>query len=116
MFNIDYQNRTPIYEQIVNQIERYVALGILKPNEQIPSIRDMAATLGINPNTVNKSYSFLEEKGVIKTISTKGTFITDKTASVVNKKIDSTLSEIEEKIEELIKLGLTKEEVLKRLK
>ena len=116
MFSIDYQNRTPIYEQIINQIERYVALGILKPDEQIPSIRDMAAKLGINPNTVSKSYTILENKGIIKTISTKGTFITDKTSTVVNNKISDILISIEEKIEELEKFGLTKNEILKRLK
>ena len=57
MINLDYQSRVPIYEQIVQTIERYVALGILKPEEQIPSIRDMAAELGINPNTVTKAFS-----------------------------------------------------------
>ena len=65
MINLDYQSRTPIYEQIVLEIERYVALGILKPEEQIPPIREMATELGINPNTVKKAYSILESKGVI---------------------------------------------------
>ena len=50
--NLDYQSRTPIYEQIVNSIEKYVALGILKEKEQIPSIREMAVDIGVNPNTV----------------------------------------------------------------
>ena len=88
MINLDYQSRTPIYEQIVFEVERYVVLGILKPKEQLPSIRDLANTLGINPNTVKKAYSELENKGVLITISTKGTFITDSIASIVNKKID----------------------------
>ena len=57
MINLDYQSRNPIYEQIVQEIERYVALEILKPEQQIPSIRDMAMQLGINPNTVKKAYS-----------------------------------------------------------
>ena len=77
MINLDYQSRTPIYEQIIKQIEKYVALGILKPKEQIPSIREMAGNLGINPNTVKKAYLELENKGVIQTFSTKGTFISD---------------------------------------
>ena len=75
MINLDYQSRTPIYEQIVEEIERYVAIGILKPEEQLPSVRDMATTLGINPNTVKKAYTELERRGVTVTISTKGTFI-----------------------------------------
>ena len=83
MINLDYQSRTPIYEQIVEEIERYVAIGILKPEEQLPSVRDMATTLGINPNTVKKAYTELERRGVTVTISTKGTFIAYDTIKVV---------------------------------
>lgn len=54
LINLDYQTRVPIYEQIVHEIERYVALGILKPKDQIPSIRELAGQLGVNPNTVKK--------------------------------------------------------------
>ena len=54
MINLDYTSRTPIYEQIVSEIEKYVSLGILKEKEQIMSIRELATTLGINPNTVKK--------------------------------------------------------------
>ena len=62
MINLDYKSRVPIYEQIVNEIERYVVLGILKPEEQLPSVREMATELGINPNTVKKAYTELERK------------------------------------------------------
>ena len=89
MINLDYQSRTPIYEQIILEIERYVSLGILKPKEQLMSIRDMATTLGINPNTVKKAYAELENRGVIVTISTKGTFVKDNITQVVNSKIDN---------------------------
>ena len=65
MINLDYQSRTPIYEQIISQIEKYVALGVLKPKEQIPSIREMASVLGINPNTVKKAYSILESRNIL---------------------------------------------------
>ncbi len=115
MINLDYQSRTPIYEQIILEIERYVALGILKPNEQLMSIRDMATTLGINPNTVKKAYAELENRGVIVTISTKGTFIKDNITKVVNSKIDNIIKEIKQNILELEKLGITKEEILKRI-
>lgn len=115
MINLDYQSRTPIYEQIILEIERYVALGILKPNEQLPSIRDLANTLGINPNTVKKAYSELENKGVIVTISTKGTFIAESITQVINKKFDEKIQEIKNIICELEKMGHTKEEILKRL-
>ncbi len=115
MINLDYQSRTPIYEQIINEIEKYVSLGILKPQEQIPSIRDMASSLGINPNTVKKAYSELENRGVIQTISTKGTFIAQDTDKVKNDKIESKINDIKKIINELEKIGITKEEVIKRI-
>ena len=63
--SIDYQSRTPIYEQIVKGVEKLVILNVLKPNEQIPSIRELACSLGINPNTVKKAYDILDSKGFI---------------------------------------------------
>lgn len=115
MINLDYQSRTPIYEQIISEIERYVSLGILKPKEQLMSIREMATTLGINPNTVKKAYSELENRGVIVTISTKGTFISENITQVVDLKVDEILEQIRNNIMELEKLGVSKEEILKRI-
>lgn len=115
LISLDYQSRTPIYEQIVLEIERYVALGILKTEDQLPSIRELATDLGINPNTVKKAYSILESKGVIVTLSTKGTFISIHTEKVTQEKIESKISEIKNIIGELEKLGLTKEEILKKI-
>lgn len=116
MINLDYTSRMPIYEQIVNEIERYVALGILKEKEQIMSIRDLASSLGINPNTVKKAYSILEAKGIIISISTKGTFITEGTNKVKEESINNYINEIKEIMDKLSKLGLSKEEIIKRIK
>lgn len=115
MISIDYQSRIPIYKQIENEIERYVSLGILKPNEQIFSIRELATNLGINPNTVKKAYTELERKGVINTISTKGTFITANIDIVIKEKVDEKINKIKLEIEELKKLNLTYEEIIKRI-
>jgi GntR family transcriptional regulator len=116
IINLDYQSRTPIYEQIVQEVERYVALGILKPEEQMPSIRDMATELGINPNTVKKAYSILEGKGVIVTLSTKGTYIAYDIKKIVEEKVNSKIEELNVIIGELEKLGISKEEVIKKIK
>ena len=62
--------------------------GILKPGEKIQPIRELATSLGINPNTVKKAYEELENIGAIVTISTKGTFVADNTKNVLNKKIE----------------------------
>jgi GntR family transcriptional regulator len=95
MFNLDYQSRLSIYEQIVEQFERYIAYGVLKPKEQVPSIRELAAALGINPNTVKKAYEELEKRGVITTVSTKGTFVTDNIKEIVKGESYIELSEEE---------------------
>ena len=116
LISLDYQSRTPIYEQIVLEIERFVALGILKPEEQIPPIRELATELGINPNTVKKAYSILETKGVIVSLSTKGTYISFNTKNIVEEKIKSKISEMQDIIGELEKLGLTKDEILEKIK
>lgn len=75
MFKIDVRSRQPIHMQLQKQIVRYVSLGILAPNEQLPSVRAMAQQLGINPNTVQKAYSALEMNGVIYTVASRGAFV-----------------------------------------
>ena len=115
MINLDYQSRMPIYEQIVREIEKFVALDILKPEQQIPSIREMATTLGVNPNTVKKAYSILESRGVIVTLSTKGTYITQKIDKVVQKSIDDKIDEVKKIIKEIEKLGVSKDDIIKRI-
>lgn len=114
--NLDYQSRTPIYEQIVDNIEKYVVLGLLKEKEQIPSIRDMASSIGVNPNTVKKSYDILEQKGIILTISTKGTFISDNIKKASEERINKEIESIKNKIKELTKMGLSYEEVMEMIK
>ena len=115
MITLDYQSRTPIYEQIVNEIERYISLGILKANEQLPSIREFAMTLGVNPNTVKKAYEELERRGSIAVVSTKGTFVSKNIGGVSQRKIKEIISRMKEEIRELEQLGVSKEEILKKL-
>lgn len=114
--NLDYTSRTPIYEQIVNEIERYVALGILKEKEQILSIRELASNLGINPNTVKKAYSVLESKNVIVSLSTKGTFISSDVNSVKNTTINNYINDIKSIMNKLNKLGLDNKEIIDKIK
>ena len=63
-----------VYESIVENIKRDIALGVIAEGERLPSCREMAMTLGINPNTVQRAYSALEEQGVIYTIPKKGVY------------------------------------------
>ena len=112
LIQLNYQDRTPIYEQIVATIERYVALGILKPKEQMPSIRELATSLGINPNTVKKAYDILDQKNVITTFSTKGTYITDQTERVLEKRRKEELEIFQKQIDLLKSLQVSEQEMI----
>ena len=114
--NINYNSRTPIYYQIVSEIERLVSLNILKSDTALPSIRELACTLGINPNTVKKSYDILEMKGIIISKSTKGTYISSDTAKAKEIKIEELVNKMKDIESELISFGISKEEIIKRLK
>ena len=116
LITLDYQSRTPIYEQIINEFEKHIALGILKTDEQIPSIRELASSLGINPNTVRKSYEKLEMIGLIKTISTKGTFVTNSSGIAIDSKINASITKIKDIIKELENLGISKEDIIEKIK
>lgn len=116
IISLDYQSRTPIYEQIASTYERYIALGVVKPKEQMPSIRELAAMLGINPNTVKKAYEKLENKNIIEIVSTKGAFVSEKSSKAINSRINEDLNEIKELVSELKQFGLSKEDIFKRIK
>mgnify|MGYP001030540141 FL=1 len=75
-FHIDPSSGTPIYRQIVDQVRQAVAGGTLRPGDRLPSVRDLALELALNPNTVAKAYQELERSGVIETPRGKGSFVT----------------------------------------
>jgi GntR family transcriptional regulator len=72
---VDYESGVPIYTQIIEQIKHLVATGRLKPGDQLPTIRQLAVDLRVNPNTVVHAYHELDSQGVISTQQGRGTFI-----------------------------------------
>ena len=74
MYLINLQGKESIFEQIKKQILRFIELGVLKPNDKLPSVRSLASDLGINPNTVARAYAELEKEGIIYTLNKKGVF------------------------------------------
>ena len=72
---VDYESGVPIYAQIMEQIKHLVATGRLKPGDQLPTIRQLAVDLRVNPNTVVHAYHELDRQGVISTQQGRGTFI-----------------------------------------
>ena len=78
---LDFHSRTPIYEQIKEQIVLDISRGVLKKDDQLPSLRQLSAQLGLNINTVKRALSELEAQGVIYTIAGKGVFVSGDTKS-----------------------------------
>lgn len=75
MFNIDNMSRTPVYEQIVQQMEVLLLSGELKPGDPMPSVRGLATDLGVNPNTIQKAYAELDHRGMTTSVPGRGSFV-----------------------------------------
>ena len=73
--SIDFRNRKPIYEQIVDRFEILIVNGVLDADSQLPSVRALAVELSINPNTIQKAYSILEQNGYIYPVKGRGNFV-----------------------------------------
>ena len=78
MIELNYRDAKPIYEQIMEGIRKLVVTDSLAVGEKLPSVREMASKMAINPNTISRAYKELEAEGYIYTISGKGTFVAEK--------------------------------------
>ena len=81
-YHIDPSSGTPIYRQLVDQVRQAVASGVLRAGDKLPSVRDLAVELAVNPNTVAKAYQELEREGVVETPRGRGSFIADRDHTV----------------------------------
>ena len=111
MFYINFQSRVPIYEQLRKNVIKLATIGLLKENEQLPTVRSLAKQLGVNPNTVQKAYQLLEHEGIIDSIAGKGSFISQEIKTQRRKKefIEQALKPA---ILELMDMGVEKQDVL----
>ncbi len=75
MITLDYADRRPIYEQVIEKMKDLILLGVLETDSQLPSVRELAMDLSINPNTVQRAYAELERQGVIYCIKGRGNFV-----------------------------------------
>lgn len=109
MISIDYQNRIPIYEQIVEKFQMLIVKGILPTGSKMPSVRSLAIDLSINPNTIQKAYAVLEQQGYIYPIKGRGNFVAERGALVHQKK-EEFLEELELLLQQGKEIGITWEE------
>ena len=83
MFDIDLQSRTPIYEQLYKRVVELTVKKQLRPGDKLPSVRELAKALGVNPNTVSKAFQNLEREGMIYSLPGRGSFISDKNGDII---------------------------------
>jgi GntR family transcriptional regulator len=114
MIKINTSSFVPIYEQVKVQLKLRIAAHILKPHDPLPSIRELASELLINPNTVARAYREMEQEGFIYTQKGKGSFVSEESVSLMSEKKTEILNKIfDDAIEEAKKYQLTPNEIKK---
>ena len=111
MITIDYQSKLPFYEQIAERFRTLILRGILPADSQMPSVRSLAVDLSINPNTIQKAYSLLEQQGYIYSVKGRGNYAADVTA-LAEKERQSVLKEAEQLIAYGRGIGITSAEYI----
>ena len=114
MVHLDYRDPRPIYAQIIDGIREQIATGILQPGDKLPSVRELASTLTINPNTIQRSYRQLEMEGWIVTMQGKGCFVC-KMPSVSLQEQQRLLAIFDSTTAALLGLGITRQDLIQRL-
>ena len=114
MVHLDYRDARPIYIQIVDGFRAQITSGILCPGEKLPSVRELATELSINPNTIQRAYRELENEGYLVTLPGKGTFAAED-QSVEGKRIDVLWQQLERAADELRFAGVSTEQLIAHL-
>jgi GntR family transcriptional regulator len=116
LFHVNPSSGVPIYAQIETQVKNAIAAGALKRDQSLPSVRKLAAELGVNPNTVARAYQELERDGLITTVPGGGTYVAENTPRFLKSEKLRRLQPYARQIAvEGIQLGLTEEDIMKTL-
>jgi GntR family transcriptional regulator len=113
-FTLDPANGTPIYRQIIQQIEYAILSGRMRPGDRLPTIRSLAVELKTNPNTIARAYNELEIRGILATQVGSGTFISDKKPVMEDDSLNRKIREVIGRfVQEMRDLGVEKRELVK---
>ncbi len=110
MILLDYRDRRPIYEQVVEKLQDLMICGVLEQDEKLPSVRSLASDLSINPNTIQRAYTELERRGFIYSVKGRGSFVAD-TRSIQSLKVGELRKQLDEWIGEAKRAGLSEDKV-----
>ena len=111
MITIDYQSKLPLYEQIAERFQAMILRGALPPGSQMPSVRSLAMDLSINPNTIQKAFSLLEQRGYIYPVRGRGNYVAD-TARLAEQEKASLLKEVNNLLIQGKELGISRKEFI----
>lgn len=111
MLTVNFSSRTPVYQQLYDDVIRLVSLGVLKSDTKLPPVRILATELGINPNTVQKAYKMLEKDGYIYSTVGRVSFVSNKLDQNQAEKIQAK-NDLKESIDKAYKKGITKDEMI----
>lgn len=111
-----FDNDKPIYKQLVEKLELAIITGKYQPDEKLPSVREFAMEMKVNPNTVQKALQELEQLGFIYTVRTNGKFVTHDKKLIVSYRNQLAKEKVTTFLEDIKLLGLTKEEILNYVK
>ena len=114
MVQLNYRDAKPIYEQIKEGLRKLVVSGALSAGEKLPSVRELASQLAINPNTIQRAYRELENEGYIYTLVGKGTFVAEN-GNIDNTREKELLQDFDELVTELLYLEVPKEKLKERI-
>ncbi|MEE0955207.1 MAG: GntR family transcriptional regulator [Eubacterium sp.] len=114
MIQIDYRDSRPIYEQLIDRYEMLIAKGVMKPDDRMPSVRQMASDLSVNPNTIQKVYAILESRGYIYSVKGRGSFVADP-AKLIQERTENWKKNLAACLKEGRDLGLSGEEILQKV-
>lgn len=106
MLLVNPKSKQPLYEQLVEQLRRQLYLGVAEAGQAMPSVRQLATELGINPNTIQKAYRRMEAEGMIVSVPGKGSFISDNLAEMLKKQRDEQLEKTRQQIRICREMGL----------
>ena len=114
MININYRDPRPIYEQVTDNFRQLIISGALPPDDQMPSVRELAASLTINPNTIQRAYRELETEGYICSVPGRGSFVCQQDAALEARRTEL-LSRFDALVGELALVGVGIDKLIQRL-
>lgn len=114
MISLNYRDARPIYEQVKDGLRHLVVTGAILPGDKLPSVRALASSLAINPNTIQRAYEALEGEGYLYSVAGKGSFAAEQ-KNVDEERRKKLLEQFDAAAAELMFLGMTAQELARRL-